>query len=107
MILFYVGTQTFGTQRPITVPNGATGILAFSVVGVQVDPITGSSFNPVHAIISANLNSSFAQAISDGDPSLLAIGNTQFPKIPVSAGERLLVAFEANGSAVIYFDSAE
>lgn len=107
MIRFGVRTAGVGITQVITVPDRCTAIVSFSAVGRLLDPVTGSSLNRVGGIISADLSSNFANAIAGQDSLLLCSAEHQFPKIPVTAGERLLVAFEYDCSAVIFFSTVD
>jgi hypothetical protein len=99
-----IGSQPSQTQA-ITVPPGANSIVAFNSSVIALD--ANGNIYEGHAFISANLNKSFSDILAGDAGGLLAISNSQFPKIPVQEGEKMLVTFEASGSAVIYFDSAE
>jgi hypothetical protein len=56
------------------------------------------------AILSLDENIEFAAWIT-GNVALvaLAIANTNFPKIPISGGTEIMVAFETTGAALLYF----
>lgn len=104
MILTLSGAPTVS----FTVPDGVSAIVAFNSCAFHTDTVGADSLTRVSkAILSADLNLNFSQTAGGNSVKLLAISDSVFPKIPVSAGERLMVAFEDGGSAVIYFDSAE
>lgn len=94
MIALGVNGIAGGTQL-ITVPPTAV-----SIVGFNSAPRVALDFN---SWVSANVQATVADLSAGNSSGLLAIGNTSFPPIPVSAGERLLVAFTDVASAVIYF----
>lgn len=106
MKILGIVTAGAGIQFVFTVPDDCFAILGFTTVGRMLDTVTGSSLNRVGGIITADLSSNFANAVAGQDKQILCSAEGAFPPIPVSAGERLLVAFEADCSAVIYFDSA-
>lgn len=89
----------------MTVPPDCTAILAFTGDGVYRDGIASDVKS--RAYISADLNATVATIENAQVIGLLAIANQICPKVPVSAGERILVAFSDTFSAVIYFESAE
>ena len=103
-----IGLQTtgYGNQFTIDVPEGAVSIRFFSAVGNVLDPVTGAT-RAARAVIAAETNLSFADIIGGQAQSLLFVADQNFPSVPVSAGERLLVAFEDTCSAVIFFDTAQ
>lgn len=92
----------------IVVPDNCVAVLAFSVFGLVAEPV-GTDFisRRNRALLSADPNVNVTQADASNSVNLLAIADQTFPKIPVSAGERLFVAIESTGTAVIYFETAE
>jgi hypothetical protein len=87
-----------GTTQVITVPDDATAIHALSCI-----TDTGAAGTLLSQVaISADLTDSNLNSIT----KLLCVSNTEFPAIPVSAGERLMVLFSGAGSAVICYDTS-
>jgi hypothetical protein len=99
-------TANGGGAFTLIVPTGAVSVLKFTAGGFTPDSVTSSDF-PVRAYLSADLTDSLDTIERTGAKKLLAIANTDFPSFPVSAGESLLVVIAWNGSAVIYFESAD
>jgi hypothetical protein len=105
MILLRTGRAGEGSQ-PITVPDNCVRIIDFVCAGIYQDGIGGDQ--PSRAFISADLNDTPANILAGGSAGLLAVANSQFPQIPVSAGEKLLVLFSGGASTtVIYFRDEE
>src|ERR1043165_279014 len=84
----------------VTVPDTAVTLVAVAAVCPRHRDGIGAERDDAQIGISADLNSSLSSMIAGVDLHLLANGRTVFPEFPVSAGERLLVAFEEGGSAV-------
>jgi hypothetical protein len=105
MILLRVGHAGEGST-PITVPDTCVRILAFTCSGIYQDGIGGDKDS--RAYISADLNDTPANILAGGSAGLICRANSDFPQIPVSAGERLLVVFSGGASTVvIYFRTEE
>jgi len=90
----------------ITVPDVAVSVLSFTAGGYAQDSVSSSDI-PNRVYLSADLSDDIDTLERNGARGLLAIANQIFPEIPVSAGERMLVVFAGQGSAVIYYRTAE
>ena len=92
-----------GANQTFVVPDNASSILAFSCQGSGYTDALGSDIPP-RAYLGNDLTENAGLFETGSGRSQLCIANTQFPPIPVQPGEKLLVAFTGNASAVIYFD---
>ena len=89
----------------VTIPPSCVAILAFTCSGIYNDPL--GSVEATRAFLSADLSDAVNTIETGISTGLLAIANSVFPKIPVSADERLLVLFVDACSAVIYLETVE
>jgi hypothetical protein len=88
----------------LTVPSEVNFIVAAIGYGALIPGGTGG-FYEARANIQPKSGASFLDgSVSTNPPNLICIVNKDFPPIPVSEGERLMVAFEDVGTVIVYFD---
>lgn len=95
-----------GVEQTITVPPGVNAILNFAS-GIYRDDQALSTKIYGWAYLGNDLTATSGEFQNGIPRGLLAISNTQFPPIPVSAGEKLRLAFFEIGSVVIYYQEIE
>jgi hypothetical protein len=99
--------SNLGQDNTIVVPDGCISLLAASAVALTQDASASVVVNNGLVTVSNDLSNDASNQSQGIGKGLMCVANQNFPPIPVSAGERLLVSGLSSFSAVIYFGEEE